>query len=188
MSQANDPMTDHAYDGILEYDNPTPGWWTWIFVGTIVFSVLYFMVAIMSGGGMSPVASYNASLERELRKQYGELSDLKNDDASVLKLMHDAKWLRVGESIFNTNCVACHGKGGGGVTAPNLTDDHWIWVKSPADIVDVVVNGRKNGAMPAWKNTLRGPEPLIVSAYVASLRGSGATGRGPEGTVIPNWK
>ncbi len=188
MSEINDPLTDHAYDGIMEYDNPTPGWWTWIFVGTFIFSVIYFMIATMSDGAISPLASYDSALREELKKQYGELGDLANDDASVLKLMKDEKWVNVGAALYNTNCVACHGKTGGGVTGPNLTDDNWLWVKTPKDIVDVVLNGRKNGAMPAWKNNLRGPEPLIVSAYVASLRGNGATGKGPEGNVVPNWK
>ncbi len=36
------PLTDHTYDGIREYDNPLPAWWTWLFIGTVVFSVLYF--------------------------------------------------------------------------------------------------------------------------------------------------
>lgn len=184
----DDPQTGHAYDGITEYDNPTPGWWSWIFVGTIVFSILYFAVAMMSNGGLSPLASYEAAQQDEMKRQYGELGTLANDDASVLKLMKDPKWIGVGQSLYNTNCVACHGKAGGGVTAPNLTDDHWMYVKSPKDIVDVVLNGRKNGAMPAWKNTLRGPEPLIVSAYVASLRGTNAPGKGTEGEVIPKWE
>jgi hypothetical protein len=34
-----DRLLAHEYDGIEEYDNPLPGWWSWIFVATIVFSV-----------------------------------------------------------------------------------------------------------------------------------------------------
>ncbi len=186
--EIQDRLTDHAYDGIMEYDNPTPGWWSWIFVGSIVFSIVYYLVSVMSDGGLDPKLGYAADLQNELKKQYGVLGDMQNDDASVLKLMADEKWVKVGESLFNGNCVACHGKTGGGVTGPNLTDDSWIHVKTPKDIVDVVLNGRKNGAMPAWKNTLRGPEPLLVSAYVASLRGTNASGKGPEGEKIPTWK
>ncbi len=39
----NNQLTDHAYDGIQEFDNPLPGWWKWMFVATIVFSVFYAM-------------------------------------------------------------------------------------------------------------------------------------------------
>ncbi len=181
------PLTGHAYDGIAEYDNPTPGWWTWIFVVTIVFSAIYFFIAVMSGGQVGPLASYEYDQREELKRQYGELAAYGHDDESINKLKAEEKWMKVGEAIYNTNCVACHGKTGGGVTAPNLTDDHWLYVKSQKDIIDVVENGRKNGAMPAWKNTLRGPESLIVSAYVAKLRGTKAAGKGPEGELIPAW-
>ena len=30
----SDPFTDHEYDGIREYDNPTPDWWVAIFIIT----------------------------------------------------------------------------------------------------------------------------------------------------------
>ena len=33
----------HKYDGIKEYDNPMPGWWVWLFIGTIAFSVVYYV-------------------------------------------------------------------------------------------------------------------------------------------------
>ncbi len=181
------PLTDHAYDGIMEYDNPTPGWWSWIFVISIIFSAVYFFVATMAGGQLSPLAAYEADQREELKRQYGELAAYGNDDASMQKLKAEAKWMQVGEAIYNTNCVACHGKNAGGVTAPNLTDDNWIYVKTQKDIIDVVLNGRKNGAMPAWKNTLRGPEALIVSSYVAKLRGNNAPGKGLEGEKIPAW-
>ena len=39
-------LTDHAYDGIQEFDNPLPGWWKWMFVGSIV---LLFARASVSG-------------------------------------------------------------------------------------------------------------------------------------------
>ena len=39
-----DKVFDHNYDGIQEYDNPTPGWWYAIFAGCVVFSVLYILV------------------------------------------------------------------------------------------------------------------------------------------------
>ena len=35
-------LLEHDYDGIKEYDNPLPSWWSWIFVATIVFSLGYW--------------------------------------------------------------------------------------------------------------------------------------------------
>ena len=34
----------HAFDGIEEYDNPLPKWWFMLFIGTIVFSIVYLVL------------------------------------------------------------------------------------------------------------------------------------------------
>ena len=38
-----DQLSGHEYDGIQEYDNPTPGWWTAVFAVTVFFSFFYFV-------------------------------------------------------------------------------------------------------------------------------------------------
>ncbi|MFN9977437.1 MAG: cbb3-type cytochrome c oxidase N-terminal domain-containing protein, partial [Phycisphaerae bacterium] len=40
-ARARDHLSDHEYDGIREYDNPTPGWWHLIFIGSVFFSIMY---------------------------------------------------------------------------------------------------------------------------------------------------
>ncbi len=36
--------TGHSYDGIEEYDNPLPSWWFNMFVGSIIFTVIYLIL------------------------------------------------------------------------------------------------------------------------------------------------
>ena len=37
--------TGHAWDGdIQEYNNPVPRWWIWAFYGTLIFSVVYWII------------------------------------------------------------------------------------------------------------------------------------------------
>ena len=177
------PLTDHAYDGIREYDNPMPGWWVWLFWGTIVFSGFYFFLATMINGAFSPVHEYDVAMAQELKRG----GVLKPDAETLVRLTHDEDSIKSGAAIFQTNCVSCHGRDASGLTGPNLTDDSYINVRKIDDIPDVVATGRKNGAMPAWKNRLSPNEVVLVSSYVASLRGQNKPGRPPEGQSIPPW-
>ena len=39
--QVRDHLMDHEYDGIQEFDNPTPGWWYMLFWACVFFSIFY---------------------------------------------------------------------------------------------------------------------------------------------------
>ncbi|WP_230656708.1 c-type cytochrome [Psychrobacter sp. I-STPA10] len=43
-SLEEDGTTGHAYDGIQEYDKPLPKWWLVIFMGSIVWAILYWLL------------------------------------------------------------------------------------------------------------------------------------------------
>lgn len=179
---------DHCYDGIQEYDNPTPGWWWFLFYVTIVFSIGYFIFFQFSPEAWTNAQEHDTAVARNLRLQFGEIGDLKPDEATVLRFMNDPKWLLVGKTVFAGRCVSCHGSDGSGSVGPNLTDDHWKNVRRLADIPMVITNGAANGAMPSWKNQLHPNEIVLTAAYVASLRGRNLPSpRPPEGDVIPPW-
>jgi cytochrome c oxidase cbb3-type subunit III len=188
MSTRHTPnVTGHRYDDIEEYDNPLPGWWSWIFAVSIVFSVAYFFFATMIGQQVSSEGFYDREVTADTQRQFAMMGDIKSDPASLLKLSTDDKLLKVGRAIFLTNCAACHNSNGAGLTGPNLTDDVYVHVKRIEDIADVVAAGRNNGAMPAWNNRLQPKEVTLVAAYVASLRGTNVPGRTPEGQPIAPW-
>lgn len=183
-----DNLTSHNYDGIQEYDNPTPAWWTYIFLATILFSVVYIGVMFLTMGLLSPTAFYERDYTESLRLSYGEIKDPAPTPATIMMLAGDPKWNKVGASLFSANCVSCHGADGSGISGPNLTDEKYINVKTLADVADVIINGRKNGSMPSWSNRLQPVEISLVSGYVASLRGKNLPsmgGRPAEGEDIP---
>lgn len=189
MSQSAEPMLlDHNYDGIQEYDNPTPGWWWMLFHGTVVFSIVYYLFFQFSPDAWTLKDAYSASVVTDLRKQFAEIGELKPDEATILKFSKDKKWLEVGRNTFTTNCVSCHGRDGEGVVGPNMTDDSYKNVKTITDIAAVISNGAANGAMPAWKNRLHPNEVVLTASYIASLRGKNLPSARPaEGNVIPPW-
>ena len=184
----NEMLTDHEYDGIREYDNPTPGWWTAIFVVTIIFSIVYWLYFDFCKNEGTMYDAHRVAVAADLRAQFAEIGELQPDEATLLKYLHDPKWSLVGQMVFKARCVSCHGANAEGIIGPNLTDDSYKNVKQIADIAKVVADGAANGAMPPWKNQLHPNEVVLVSAYVASLRGQNIPStRAAEGVRIPPW-
>jgi cytochrome c oxidase cbb3-type subunit 3 len=88
----------------------------------------------------------------------------------------DATLAAAGQTLFETNCAACHGVDGKGnplLGAPNLTDTIWLYGGDPATLHQTVANGR-NGQMPVFGERL-GPERVrLLAAYATQLAGTGS--------------
>ena len=131
---------------------------------------------------------YDASLAQNTRLQFAEMGELKADRETILRCTTKDNLLKVGKIVFKSNCAACHGSSGEGKVGVNLTDEHYKNVQNIEDIAKVIANGAGGNAMPAWAAKLHPNEVVLVSAYVASLRGTFAEGgKGEEGRLIPAW-
>lgn len=185
-----DPTTGHEYDGIQEFDNPTPPWWTYIFIASCIYAVCYLAYYHMGDMSLSVAEDYQVNYNQNIRTQYEAVGELTADRETMLKLMAEPGFLEMGQAVYAGNCVSCHGPDGGGVKGigPNMHDDHYKNVRVLTDVIHVVQAGAADGMMPAWENRLNSNDIILVSAYVASLRGSAvANGKEPEGEVIPPW-
>ena len=188
MNRTDSPnLTGHEYDGIEEYDNPAPGWWSWIFGLTCVFAIVYFFFVTLAGGGLSPTGFYERAMTADQERQFAQLGDIQSDPASLIRMSKDEKMLRIGKAMFATNCAACHGINATGLTGPNMTDEYYLHVRKVDDFLDVIRKGRNNGAMPSWENRLQPKEITLLAAYLASLRGTNQPGREPQGERIAPW-
>jgi len=80
--------------------------------------------------------------------------------------------LQAGQSIFNSNCMACHGPEGKGMPmmgAPDLTHSTgWIYGSSLAQLQQTIRYGR-NGQMPAQDAYLGNDKVHLLAAYVYNL-------------------
>jgi cytochrome c oxidase cbb3-type subunit 3 len=191
MSQKPEPtlIQGHEYDGIQEYDNPTPGWWHLIFLLSIVFSAFYLLVSLVSPFYTTAQQRLAAAQAAEYEQMFAGLGTLENEPGTLLSLMGDAKWRAIAAGTFRGNCTSCHGADGGGQVGPNLCDDSYKNVAGVQDIYTVIAEGAANGAMPAWANRFSHNEIVLLASYVASLRGTTPSGlaRGAEGNTIAPW-
>ena len=187
-TSAEEILTGHSYDGIQEYDNPLPGWWKFLFWVTILFSPVYFIYFHLGVEGRSIHDQYDQHMAQVFELRFGEIGDLEADRATLMEYMKKPKWLSVGRVVYKTNCASCHGPDGGGLTGPNLTDDHWKNVRNIEDIANVIANGAANGSMPAWKTRMSHQNQIVLTAaYIATLRDKPVVGKPPEGDKILPW-
>lgn len=187
LPQGAEKLTGHCYDGIQEYDNPTPAWWTWIFVASVIFGAVYLFFVLAAGDELSPHGQYRRAYVANVEKKFGELGELEPDAATLIEYTDNEQWMAFAGNVFKTNCIACHGSDGEGISGPNLTDDYYKNVVTIEDIARVVRDGAANGAMPPHETRLHPNEIVLVSSYVAALRGENIPGRPAEGEEVPPW-
>lgn len=179
---------DHSYDGIKELDNHLPPWWKWLFVGTVIWGVIYF-IAYHAGGNLPlQLEEYENELvyaEEQARKIKASQPQAVIDEEALVYTA-DAEILAGGKSVFLMNCVACHGPSGeGNSIGPNLTDEYWLHKGSVKDIFSTVKKGVVDKGMPAWGKTMSPKDVRDVTFYVMSLQGSKpANPKAPQGELF----
>ena len=167
---------EDTFDGIHEKDNPTPYGMHLVMFATVLFCVWY----VAFGFPIFEFDQYERYAE-EVAEHNAKFNERWRD-------MDAEEQLAMGESIFNTQCVICHGANARAQTgrAANL-----IHFGNEEHVVHVLKNGSKGlgkltPAMPAQYENLgtteeeRERNARDVAAYVVTL-----TGRRPAGGADP---
>ena len=174
---AHDNTTGHVWDGDLrEMNNPLPRWWVWLFVITIVFSLLYLMLYPGLGSsagrlGWTQIGEYQKEIEKgnaAVAPIYAKFSAMSPEDMS-----RDPQAKAIGERLFMNNCSQCHGSDARGSKGfPNLTDADWLHGGAPANITETLTNGRIGQMPPMAAAVGTADDVKNVANYVLSLSGS----------------
>ncbi len=168
-------LMGHTWDGDLaEYNNPLPGWWVGMFWLTIAFGLGYLflypgLVAFGNARGWTSQGQHTEEIKLA-QDQYGPLYDkyLKMPVAEVSK---DATAREMGQRLFLTYCMQCHGANAQGAKGfPNLTDHDWLYGGSPEKIKESLVKGRQ-GVMPAFGAAFGEEKVKDVANYVSQIAG-----------------
>ena len=174
---ASDNTTGHVWDGDLrEMNNPLPRWWVYLFVITIVFSLVYLVMYPGLGSyagqlGWSSTGQHTAEMskgEKEVAPLYAKFASMKTED-----VVKDPQAMAIGERLFMNNCSQCHGSDARGSKGfPNLTDGDWLHGGTPDKIEETIAKGR-TGMMPPMAAAVGTPDDLKnLAQYVMSLSGS----------------
>ena len=168
-------MAGHTYDGIREYDNPMPGWWSGLFVATVVFGVVYAL-GLHAFGWIDSYQDDLAEAQADLahvREAYAATGPaFKTDPGALRAYAADPAYVAAGAAVFGATCAACHGNEGQGLIGPNLTDAYWLHGNRPEDVYETISEGVPDKGMPAWDGTLSEEEQAQAMAFVLSLQGT----------------
>ena len=173
----SDNTTGHVWDGDLtEMNNPLPLWWVGLFIGTIVFSLLYLIAYPGLGASEGKLGwTSRGEYEAEVAKANKELEPLYAQFSArpVEELAGDPNAMAVGERLFMNNCAQCHGSDARGSKGfPNLTDNDWLHGGTPDKITETITKGRI-GQMPVMAAAVGSADDVKnVANYVLSLSGS----------------
>ncbi|HEX3757693.1 MAG TPA: cbb3-type cytochrome c oxidase N-terminal domain-containing protein [Kofleriaceae bacterium] len=182
------PLLEHSYDGIREYDNPLPSWWSIMFGATIAFAFLYFAYYDIAKWGKSPAESYRVALAGWQATYKGGPGGGGGPSVTEDMLAAGAdnpELVARGAAVFAARCVGCHGVNATGQIGPNLTDLFQLHGTTRMDLYATVLGGAPGTAMIAWGETLKPAEIVAVATFVSSLRGKNLPGKDPQGKPVP---
>lgn len=96
--------------------------------------------------------------------------ELANYVLSLSGKSHDANLAVAGQAKWAI-CAGCHGEDGKGnlaISAPDLTDQAWLYSGTESGITEAVMKGRKGG-MPAQLDVLGEAKVHLLAGYVLSI-------------------
>jgi len=183
VEEEADILLDHDYDGIKELDNKLPPWWVWGFYFTIIWAFVYLVHYHIFRTGPLQIEEYNiAMLEAEAiqKERQAKMADFVS--AETIIALNTPEALGSGKSIYDKNCVACHGAAGGGGVGPNFTDEYWLHGGGIKNIFKVVTDGVPAKGMISWKSQLTPKQIQQVGSYILTMQGSSPEGgKEPQG-------
>lgn len=179
-------LMGHAYDGIREYDNPLPGWWSAIYIASIVFAAAYGIFYHVGRWGQTPQEKYATALtsyeEQRGARDQAEAASV-NEDV-IKRRAEDPAVLARGRAVFLARCASCHTEDGRGLIGPNLTDGFQLHGHTRMDTFTTVKKGVPGTAMLAWGEQLPPADVVAVASFVTTLRGQNIPGKAREGLPV----
>ena len=187
VAQEQDIVMHHEYDGIRELDNSLPPWWVWLFYGTIIWGVVYFVNVHVIKIWPDQDTEYRNEMVQAKADVDAYLATMADQvDENTMTQSTDPAMLAQGATIFAANCTPCHGtalEGKEGL-GPNLTDDYWKHSGGAKDIFRVIKYGVPEKGMISWKSQLKPIEIAALTDFIMSKHGSDPpNAKAPEGEL-----
>lgn len=174
----------HDFDGIRELNNRIPPWFNYLFLGTVIFGIIYLIDYHVVKVSPLMYDEYQQEVETaNLQRQILMASEPPIDEANLTPLK-DSVSISQGKEIYKKYCISCHGDNGQGIVGPNLTDQYWIHGGGVKNIFATIKNGVPSKGMISWQLVLTGKQIQETSSYILTLHGTNPPGaKAPQGDL-----
>lgn len=174
MSDRNtteDPVREHTFDGIQEYDKSMPNWWLFTLYATIAFSIGYWIYFQKTDMGITPEEELKiafATLNESIAAKREASGSVELQDKDLWAMSLDPAIVEAGKATYTTICAACHGPELQGAIGVSLIDSEWVHGDDPLTIRGTITNGVLEKGMPPWGPILGEQKVNEVTAFVLS--------------------
>lgn len=179
----DEEILNHDYDGIMEMNNGMPFWLTGLFLGSIIWGIIYYL-HYTSGSGPNSEMAYQSKMAA-FNAQVAE-SEASTANIDYFSELNNPEGISHGLAVYKLRCAACHGMNGEGGIGPNLADAYWLHGDASTEsIAELVDKGITEKGMPAWGQILSKKDVVATAVFIKSIAGtSPAGGKAPQGKEI----
>ena len=164
----NEPLREHVFDGIQEYDNKLPNWWLMTFYGSILFSIVYWLFYHTWEVGLSPEEKL-ARQQADLAAQAAAAGLEEIDDDALFEASRDESLVEAGRNAYASSCAACHGADLEGGIGSALRNAEWAHGERPMEIRANILDGIPAVGMPPWRQSLGERQVNAITAFLLSV-------------------
>jgi cytochrome c oxidase cbb3-type subunit III len=162
MANREEEHLPHSIDGIVENkENPPPRAFSLLFIGLVVWGVLFMAYYLLSGW----------SSQQEFQENMADHQQRFAATAApvLVAQIPEQERLLAGAAIFTKDCTMCHGADGHGGIGSDLTAGAYHFGHQPTEVSESIRTGRPGG-MPAFGQQYSAEEVENLTRFVLSLR------------------
>lgn len=152
---------EHSIDGIIENrENPSPRFFSLMFIGLIVWGTLFMAYYLFSGWSSEQEFQDNMA---DHQQRYAAVIT----PAAVAQVPDQERALH-GRQLYAKDCAMCHGTDGHGGIGSDLTSANFKFGSQHPDVSESIRSGRQGG-MPAFGQQYTDEQLENLTRFVLSL-------------------
>ncbi|MFO7765309.1 MAG: c-type cytochrome [Pelovirga sp.] len=167
MSAEKPDHHDEHADGIVEDRKQAPPlYFNILFYGLIVWGIGFSAYYLLSGWSSEKEFEEKMAVYQETYTQAGSAAETTEQSAATETTAAGGTGINAA-SLYSANCAACHGAGGAGGFATDLTGDYAYG--KDADSIRISIAEGRGDMMPGFADSLSSNEIDALAAYLLEL-------------------